>query len=485
MTGDDDAVVAGGRDAGVAGCDAVVAGGRDAGVAGCDAVAAGGYDAGGPGCDAVAADCNAGVPGCDAVAAGCDAVVAGAGPAGSVAALCLARAGHRVLLLDPRPGDRPAGPAVESAAAGSERPPGDLPRDRPRGAGTYRIGETLPPAARPLLRDLGLLAGLGADGHLPCTGTEAAWGSGELYGRGNVLDPHGPGWHLDRLRFDAFLRGAAVDAGARLVCGVAVRRTGRPGAWRLVVRELGEGQERGEEREVPCPWVVDATGRRAVIARHSAVRLRQDRLVAAYAVLPGPAPADQDLRTLVEAAPDGWWYTARVPAGRLVAHLTDRDLADPRLRTATGFLERAARTRHVRIRLDGYAAGPRPEPRWAPAHGQRLAPPAGPGWVAAGDAALACDPLSSQGILTALHTGVRAARAVDRCLRGGGRGDEDALAEYSAFVDGVAARYLTHHARAYADEHRWPSAPFWARRRPVGLPGILAGAFTQGIDAGR
>ncbi|MET9539787.1 tryptophan 7-halogenase [Streptomyces sp. NPDC006553] len=401
---------------------------------------------------------------------GCDAVVAGAGPAGSVAALCLARAARRVLLLDPRPGDRPAAPAVAAATAHAHGPPRNLSHHRPRGAGPYRIGETLPPAARPLLRDLGLLAALDADGHLPCTGTEAAWGSGELYGRGNVLDPHGPGWHLDRVRFDAFLRGAAEDAGARPVCGTAVRRTGQPGAWRLVVRE------RGAERELPCAWVVDATGRRAVIARQGAVRLRQDRLVAAYAVLPGPAPADQDLRTLVEAAPDGWWYTARVPAGRLVAHLTDLDLAAPRLRTTVGFLERAARTRHVRTRLDGYAAGRLPDLRWAPAHGQRLAPSAGPGWVAAGDAALACDPLSSQGILTALHTGVRAARAVDRCLRGDGRGDEDALAEYSAFVDGVAARYLAHHARAYADERRWPSAPFWARRRPAVLLGPLSGA---------
>ncbi|MBT2412448.1 NAD(P)/FAD-dependent oxidoreductase [Streptomyces sp. ISL-12] len=377
---------------------------------------------------------------------GCDAVVAGAGPAGSVAALCLARAGRRVLLLDPRPRD----------LAGR------------RGAGPYRIGETLPPAARPLLRDLGLLAGLDAAGHLPCTGTEAAWGSEQLHGRGHVMDPHGHGRHLDRVRFDAFLRGAAEDAGARPVCGVAARRTGRPGAWRLVVRE------RGMERELPCAWLVDATGRRAVIARQGAVRLRQDRLVAAYALLTGPVPADHDLRTLVESVPGGWWYTARVPTGRLVAHLTDLDLVEPRLRTAAGFLEEVAGTRHVRTRLDGYATGRLPPPRWAPAHGQRLAPPAGPGWVAAGDAALACDPLSSQGVLTALHTGVRAAAAVDGALRG----EAGALAVYRAFVDGIAARYLALHARAYAEEARWASSPFWARRRPA--PAALPGVLTPG-----
>lgn len=377
---------------------------------------------------------------------GIDAVVAGAGPAGSVAALCLARAGRRVLLLDPRPRDLPG----------------------PQGAGPYRLGETLPPAARPLLRDLGLLAGLDAGGHLPCTGTDAAWGSERLHGRDHIMDPHGHGWHLDRVRFDAFLRDAAEDAGARPVCGVAVRLAGRPGAWRLAARE------RGVERELACAWLVDATGRRAVIARQGAVRLRQDRLVAQYALLTGPVPADQDLRTLVESVPGGWWYTARVPTGRLVAHLTDLDLVEPRLRTTAGFLEGACGTRHVRARLDGYATGQLPEPRWAPAHGQRLAPPAGHGWVAAGDAALACDPLSSQGILTALHTGARAAAAVDGSLRG----EAGALAAYGAFIDGITARYLALHTRAYTDEARWVSSPFWARRRPA--VATLSGILTPG-----
>ncbi|MGI5430721.1 NAD(P)/FAD-dependent oxidoreductase [Streptomyces sp. CA-179760] len=83
--------------------------------------------------------------------------------------------------------------------------------------------------------------------------------------------------------------------------------------------------------EVRCEWVVDATGRRAAIGRGQGRYRKQDRLVAVYALfarrLPGRRSEDTELGTLVEAVPGGWWYMARVPAGRLVAHLTDTGLA--------------------------------------------------------------------------------------------------------------------------------------------------------------
>ncbi|MFJ2865952.1 hypothetical protein [Kitasatospora sp. NPDC087314] len=89
---------------------------------------------------------------------------------------------------------------------------------------------------------------------------------------------------------------------------------------------------------------------------------------------------------------------------------------------------------------------------------------AGPGWVAAGDAALAFDPLSSQGIVTALHTGARAGRAVADCPADGGR-TTAALADRTAFLDGIAAAYRRNHANTYDQEQRWPLSPFWRRRR--------------------
>ncbi|MGW2543826.1 hypothetical protein ACWC5I_23840, partial [Kitasatospora sp. NPDC001574] len=95
-----------------------------------------------------------------------------------------------------------------------------------------------------------------------------------------------------------------------------------------------------------------------------------------------------------------------------------------------------------------------------------------PGWVAAGDAALAFDPLSSQGILTALHTGARAGRTVADCLTDPGR-TTAALAGYTDFLDGIATAYTGNHALSYRQEQRWADQPFWQRRHgahPAGHP---------------
>jgi flavin-dependent dehydrogenase len=341
-----------------------------------------------------------------------DAVIAGAGPAGSAAALALARAGRSVLLAE--------------AAAGR---PG------------FQVGESLPAAARRVLRTLGAEHALEG---LPCYGTVSAWGSARTRESDSVWDPDGHGWHLDRAAFDASLRAAAQAAGAVLRSGWEVR--------------VADRRVRVGEEEVGCGVLVDASGRRASAARAlGARRERRDRLVGVYAAFRSIA-GDEDARTLVEAGPGGWWYTALVPRGRrVVAFMTDADLVPREMRAPAGFCAALRDTQHVSALARGALEL---APRTAPAHSGRLTPVAGERWLAAGDAAIAFDPLSSQGIFNALYTGMAAGQAADAWLGG----DAGAPAAYAARVDAIDAGYRRGLDEFYALERRWPGSAFWQRR---------------------
>ncbi len=361
-----------------------------------------------------------------------DVLVAGAGPAGAVAALVLARGGRRVALVD----------QVDPAAP--------------------KVGESLPGAARPLLSDLGLLDRVERGPHLPSSGNVSAWGSDDLRSADAIRSPHGPGWHLDRPRFDRDLREAARGAGAVFVPG-RVRCVSRdPDGCRVELRAGGE--------PLHARWLIDATGRHAAVARGAGARRRRDAPLVALVAWLAPRPGDRDTRTLVEAAPDGWWYMALLPDGsRVVAYHVDAEEAAGIVRTEGAWAERLARTARVRRHLDAAAA--EATPRTTDASGARLDRFHGDGWLAVGDAALSFDPLSSQGLFDALYTGLRGGEAVDAALTG----DRSLAHGYGERLESVRAGYLRHHRVFYAEEARWPERPFWARRRGGPNAGRRAG----------
>ncbi|MFE0464346.1 tryptophan 7-halogenase [Kitasatospora sp. NPDC058965] len=359
-----------------------------------------------------------------------DVVVAGAGPAGSAAAIALARAGRTVLLVD-------------------------------AGRGPAPVGEALPAAARVLLRDLGADHAL-TRGHLPCYANRSAWGTDVLASLDSIRDPHGHGWHLDRPLFDRQLREHARAQGVRVAARTVARPTGRAGAGHRS-GSTGSGhwtvELRGPARTatVRCRWIVDATGRAAAVATAcGARRLVRDRLVAVHLTLD---PAESaDTTTTVEAAPEGWWYTAPLPAGRrLLARFTDADLPGAR---HPGFAAALAATRHIGRLAARHPPAAGTALRRAPAHTVRLDTATGDGWTAVGDAAAAFDPLSSQGILTALFTGLSGGRAVHAHLAG----DAGALDGYARTLAAVDTAYRRNHRTHYGTEQRWPDQPFWHRR---------------------
>jgi len=357
-----------------------------------------------------------------------DVAVVGGGPAGAAAAAALARAGVATLLVDQSSGD------------------------------SFKVGEGLPPAAKPLLVELGMWDRLAGDGHVKSHGNASAWGGPTLTCTHFLNDPHGHGWHLDRARFDAHLRDLARDAGARIELTTAAQHLVRTaGGWRMTV------DNGGQRSSIACRWLVDCSGRRAWAARlEGATRVTHDHLVAFASLFNVADGVDEvDSLTLVESAPDGWWYTSRLPSGRIVVYLTDaRDESARRARDAAGFTSLIDETVHVRSRLEAYGHTACRPPQIVAADTSRLDRVAGDRWIAAGDAAMSFDPLSSQGILTAIYSGTRAARALLARLDG----DETAIAAYNAGLDSIYSVYLDHQRTYYQLERRWPHRPFWKAR---------------------
>lgn len=358
-----------------------------------------------------------------------DVVVVGAGPAGAATALMLAPF-CRTLLLDR------ADPNLAAASTG-------------------RVGESLPAAARRLFRDMGLWQDFLQQGHAPCYGARSLWGGPDPVAADSVRDPDGPGWHLDRVRFDHWLRGWARRRGAALVAPAKLADViPIADGWRLML------VRHGRPLRVVTRFVVDAGGRTAPLARGLGQRRhRCDRLVCRW--LHGAAAIGAGT-TVVVAEPEGWWYAAPLPNGRrILAFHTDADLdAANRTTAVTPLMARAREQPDLAALLAATQFEAAAEVGRCAAHTGWIDAVAGKGWLAVGDAALCCDPLSSQGLFNALYSSLMAAAAVREALAG----NEGAIAHYQRTIFSVADAYRTHLAAWYGLETRWPLQPFWARR---------------------
>jgi 2-polyprenyl-6-methoxyphenol hydroxylase-like FAD-dependent oxidoreductase len=170
-----------------------------------------------------------------------------------------------------------------------------------------------------------------------------------------------------------------------------------------------------------------------------------------------------DCCTLVEACADGWWYSALLPDNRLMAvYMTDADLLRRQHGAWPAFWQaRLQQTEHTRSRLRPFEL--RNAPRVVAAASSRLDRVSGPGWLAVGDAAMAFDPLSSQGLKQAMASGIRAGSALSTGLAG----ERTALGEYGSRANDVFREYLRQRVVYYGREQRWPQSVFWRRRHAM------------------
>jgi flavin-dependent dehydrogenase len=329
-----------------------------------------------------------------------DALIAGSGPSAATAAHALARAGMHVLFVDRVDATRP------------------------------KVGEVLPSAACRLLRSLHLQTPEASGVHAKIVGSLSSWETHELVASDALRNSEGPSWRLERGRFDEELRQSAVASGAVLLVGFVQQFYRQDELWQV---RLDDGTH------LSARWLIDATGRRSALSRaFGARRLRDSHLVAFYALAATAASGPQLQRTVIEAAPDGWWYAAYLPSGLAVAGLHVRPGQAARLRTPDAWQRAWRLTRHVcRLFPEMQEAHCLPPME---AGGARLDRFSGESWVACGDAALSFDPLSSQGIFTALYSGKLAAEILIK------KGSEPSFAA-TAYGDELTRVWETYKAR--------------------------------------
>ena len=353
-----------------------------------------------------------------------DVAIVGGGSAAAAAALTLAATNLRVIAVAPRPSSR------------------------------ERAGDVLGAPGRALLGEIGIDTKRFAGAHRSSNTVYSCWGSDALVERNAFASTQGAGWVLDRVAYDTVLWEAMAGAVESIDDGVLCSACDDEG-WHL---ETMDRRERIDAR-----FVIDCSGRSAVVSRGFRRAVRSDRLVAVYAFLRQrcdevePTPA-----MLVEAVPGGWWYAALLPDRRLsVAFFTDADLVPRGVRAnASVWRELIARTTYVRQWVESASYDLVERPRVASAASLRSTPAAGTNWAAAGDAAAAFDPLSSHGLSTALWSGRQAAMAAVEALEG----QPQRLRSYASSIEDSARMNSIERRVVYGAERRFSDRPFWSRR---------------------
>lgn len=174
-----------------------------------------------------------------------DVIVAGAGPAGAIAALVLARAGARVLILDRS----------------------TFPRDK-------LCGDTINPGAVRFLRDLGYAGGPLTSGYrlrgMCVTGPTASVTS--------RYEADAAGISVRRRDLDEWLLDAAIQAGVRFEPRTIVRGPLFDDANGQVRGVVLSTQGRSADVRMPALMVIAADGRRSVLARLADLRAPAARI---------------------------------------------------------------------------------------------------------------------------------------------------------------------------------------------------------------
>lgn len=353
-----------------------------------------------------------------------DIAVIGGGVAGSAAAAALAQSGFKVGLLEQGPGGKP------------------------------RIGEVIPYWLLKWLRDhcdLDLFQS--PEVRRWPVSFQVKWGIEPL----DEETPQPSHLRIDRLELDQCLFRHALRKGATGLLGARLRRASwTDDQWQLQM-QVGATQVSATAR-----FAVEATGRSAFSpVSTDRGRLFDDLQIACSLRLPANNYFHDHV--WIESHQHGWWYASELPEGDcLIVFFTDRDLMPAADRECREWLAGLWNETQASQQAMSDSLSVASNSVWA-RYDARMSlrrQGFGPGWMAVGDALMALDPLSGQGIAESIKSAHAAAQLLTAH-------DSFREIDWRGWAEGVARHYqqLRYQRLAqYARETAYQNSLYWQRR---------------------
>lgn len=319
----------------------------------------------------------------------CDCLVVGAGPAGSAAAMEMARAGLDVVVVD---------------------------RDEfPR----FRIGESFLPRTKRAFRRLGVLDRCLALPHARKVGVEITmgdrrYGARTFFFRDTIGDGEKDAFNMARMHLDPMLLSVARESGAEVRTSCALRK---------VVSRGDHGVEaETDSGRIKARWMIDASGQATALGREFGTRryhsfLRNVAYFDHYDGVERPSGDAQGCFGLT-VMDEGWFWLIPLDDARTSVGFVAREGLHKSIDVPANdrFWWAVERTPVLAERMRN-ARGPSKN-RVIADFTYRCDPFAGPGFFLVGDAAAFLDPVWSTGLTMGLLAAEQAAAGVIRMSKG-------------------------------------------------------------------
>lgn len=317
-----------------------------------------------------------------------DAIVLGGGPAGATAALVLAQAGRKVVVVEKT----------------------TFPR--------FHVGESLIPQDMAVFADLGLLDDFESLPRFKKTGVEFAMGDDSAGSRIKFAQSLTPGvrdtFNIERAVLDDAMLNAAKNAGAEVRSDCRVEK----------ILQLQDGDVRVQtaQGELRGKYLIDATGQSTVVGRHLKNRqnftdpsLQKIAYFGHFEHVDHDNALGEDEITMV-LCDEGWFWMipidqTRTSIGMVLDAAVARQVKRPANQMLAWGIERCPL---IRDRVKD-AVHPQMNNSISD-YSYSCAPFAGPGYFLVGDAATFLDPVFSTGIFLGMEGGREAANQIDALL---------------------------------------------------------------------